>query len=226
MTAEHIDYAALQAAMNPAKENTVSTADEVRETLHSAAPLQAAMDCVSSGESFEEALERARDAEVGCLHRCVQRHPCGTHRCLTCGADVHHPQDRTGWIDKARPLIPLDLSLVSDDDKTDQDDRDADEGPELEPCPQPGCVTEGHHYHYKREDNGTAEVHWSWRDPSDSCDELEFVTACYTTRRPDEEALTTTTDLHTIDCRGIDPSRVQSVIDALADVITTARADR
>ena len=211
MTAEHIDYAALQAAMNPAKENSMSTADEVRETLHSAAPLQAAMDCVSSGESFEEALERARDAEVGCLHRCVQRHPFGTYRCLTCGADVHHPQDRTGW---------------SDDDKTDQDDRDADEGPELEPCPQPGCVTEGHHYHYKREDNGTGAVHWSWPDQSDSCGELEFVTACYTTRRPDEEALTTTTDLHTIDCRGIDPSRVQSVIDAMADVITTARADR
>lgn len=193
----------------------MSTADEVRETLHSAAPLQAAMDCVSSGESFEEALERARDAEVGCLHRCVQRHPCGTHRCLTCGADVHHPQDRTGW---------------SDDDKADQDDRDADEGPELEPCPQPGCVTEGHHYHSKTKAKGTGMVHWSWPDRSDSCGELEFVTACYTTRRPDEEALTTTTDLHTIDCRGIDPSRVQSVIDAMVDVIITtatiARADR
>ena len=201
----------------------MSTADEVRETLHPAAPLQAAMDCVSSGESFEEALERARDAEVGCLHRCVQRHPCGTHRCLTCGADVHHPQDRTGW---------------SDDDKTDQDDRDADEGPELEPCPQPGCVAEGHHFHYKREDSGTGVVHWSsafctapsGSDRSDACRDLEFVTACYTTRRPDEEALTTTTDLHTIDCRGIDPSRVQAVIDAMVDVIITtatiARADR
>lgn len=132
MTAEHIDYAALQAAMNPAKENTMmSTADEVRETL-----------------------------------------------------------------------------------------------PELEPCPQPGCVAEGHHFHYKREDNGTGVAHSSWSDRSDYCGELEFVTACYTTRRPDEEALTTTTDLQTIDCRGIDPSRVQSVIDALADVITTARADR
>ena len=163
----------------------MSTADEVRETLHSAAPLQAAMDCVSSGESFE-AAEATRDAEVGCLHRCVQRHPCGTHRCLTCGADVHHPQDRTGW---------------SDDDKADQDDRDAGEGPELEPCPQPGCVTEGHHFHYKR------------------------VRHCvlYTTRRPDEEALTTTTDLHTIDCRGIDPSRVQSVIDALVDGIEAGK---
>lgn len=194
----------------------MSTADEVRETLHSAAPLQAAMDCVSSGESFEEALERARDAEVGCLHRCVQRHPSGMRsRCLTCGADVHHPQDRTGW---------------SDDDKADQDDRDADEGPELEPCPHPGCVAEGHHFHYKREDDGTGVVHWFWSDRSGFCGELEFVTACYTTRRPDEEALTTTTDLQTIDCRGIDPSRVQAVVDAMADVIITtatiARADR
>ena len=68
-------------------------------------------------------------------------------------------------------------------------------------------------------DGDGAVIGWTrWGiEPTDSCESaFPGRSRCYSRR------VIPTTDLHTIDCKGIDPSRVQSLVDALTESVEMA----